>query len=81
MLYVWYGYGYGQRFLSVLCVHFVHILVRLLEAYGYEQKAAVPLKLWAQCRVVYPTVQARPAKHNKEEYFGKMELSEEGLCE
>ncbi len=31
---------------------------------------------------MYPTVQARPVKHNEGEYFGKMvELFEESLCE
>ncbi len=39
------GYGYGRSLLSVLCVHFVCISVRLLEAYEYGQNVAVPLEV------------------------------------
>ncbi len=40
MLCVRYGYGHGRSLLSVLCLHFIHISVCLLEAYRYGRSIA-----------------------------------------
>ncbi len=75
-------YKYGWSLLSVLCVHFIRISVRLLEAHGYGRNVAVaPEIVGAVSGGVAYSLSKTSAKYNEEEYFGKMaELFKERLC-